>query len=94
MLIAYGKNTEAAQVKEAIAYAKDAGVDDAKKMKNSIKVSTDASKAIESSMNDEGFQLTAEGKASYAKSLPFLLKVLGNNKIKTRITSNGIKHSS
>ena len=34
LLIAYGKNTEAAQVKEAIAYAKDAGVDDAKKMKN------------------------------------------------------------
>ena len=38
LLIAYGKNTEAAQVKEAIAYAKDAGVDDAKKMKNSIKI--------------------------------------------------------
>jgi len=83
LLIAYGKNTEAAQVKEAIAYAKDAGVDDAKKMKNSIKVSTDASKAIESSMNDEGFQLTAEGKASYAKSLPFLLKgVMGTIKLK------------
>ena len=83
LLIAYGKNTEAAQVKEAIAYAKDAGVDDAKKLKNSIKVSTDASKAIESSMNDEGFQLTAEGKASYAKSLPFLLKgVMGTIKLK------------
>jgi len=83
LLIAYGKNTEAAQVKEAIAYAKDAGVDDAKKMKNSIKVSTDASKAIESSMNDEGFQLTAEGKASYAKSLPFLLKgVMGTIKLR------------
>ena len=26
LLIAYGKNTEAAQVKEAIAYASDAGV--------------------------------------------------------------------
>ena len=74
LLIAYGKNTEAAQVKEAIAYAKDSGVDDAKKMKNSIKVSTDASKAIESSMSDESFQLTAEGKVNYAKSLPFLLK--------------------
>jgi len=83
LLIAYGKNTEAAQVKEAIAYAKDAGVDDAKKLKNSIKVSTDASKAIESSMNDEGFQLTAEGKASYAKSLPFLLKgVMGTIKLR------------
>lgn len=74
LLIAYGKNTEAAQVKEAIAYAKDAGVDDAKKMKNSIKVSTNASKAIESSMGDESFKLTAEGKVNYAKSLPFLLK--------------------
>ena len=41
LIIAYGKNTEAAQVKEAIAYAKNAGVDDAKKIKNSIKVSTD-----------------------------------------------------
>ena len=56
LLIAYGKNTEAAQVKEAIAYAKDAGADDAKKMKNSIKVSTDASKAIESSMSMKGFR--------------------------------------
>ena len=74
LLIAYGKNTQAAQVKEAISYAKDAGVDDAKKMKNSIKVSSDASKEIENSMNDESFKLTAEGKASYAQSLPFLLK--------------------
>lgn len=74
LLIAYGKNTEAAQVKEAIAYAKDAGVDDAKRMKNSIKVSTDASKAIENSMKDDSVQLTAEGKVSYAKALPFLLK--------------------
>ena len=83
LLIAYGKNTEAAQVKEAIAYAKDAGVDDAKKMKNSIKVSTDASKAIENSMSDESFQLTAEGKASYAKSLPFLLKgVMGTIRLR------------
>ena len=73
LLIAYGKNTEAAQVKEAIAYAKDAGVSDNKKMKNSIKVSTEASKTIENSLNDQSFQLTAEGKASYAKSFPFLL---------------------
>ena len=46
LLIAYGKNTEAAQVKEAIAYAKDAGVDDAKKMKNSIKVLNQREKEI------------------------------------------------
>lgn len=83
LLIAYGKNTEAAQVKEAIAYSKDAGVGDAKRMKNSIKVSSNASKSIESSMNDESFQLTAEGKASYAKSLPFLLKgVVGTIKLR------------
>ena len=83
LLIAYGKNTEAAQVKEAIAYAKDAGVDNAKKLMNSIQVSTDASKAIESSMGDESFQLTAEGKASFAQSLPFLLKgVMGTIQLK------------
>ena len=74
LLIAYGKNTEAAQVKEAIAYAKDSGVSDEKKMKNSIKVTTEASKTIETSMNDQSYQLTAEGKANYAKSLPYLGK--------------------
>ena len=58
LLIAYGKNTEAAQVKEAIAYAKDSGVSDEKKMKNSIKVTTEASKTIETSMNDQSYQLT------------------------------------
>ena len=73
LLIAYGKNTEAAQVKEAIAYAKDSGVSDEKKMKNSIKVTTEASKAIETSMNDQSYQLTADGKVNYAKSLPYLL---------------------
>jgi hypothetical protein len=74
LLVAYGKNTEAAQVKEAIAYAKDSGVSDDKKMKNSIKVTTEASKTIETSMNDQSYQLTAEGKANYAKSLPYLGK--------------------
>ena len=73
LLVAYGKNTEAAQVKEAIAYAKDSGVSDAKKMKNSIKVTTEASKMIETSMNDQSYQLTADGKVNYAKSLPYLL---------------------
>ena len=38
LLIAYGKNTEAAQVKEAIAYAKNSGVSDEKRLINSIKV--------------------------------------------------------
>ena len=73
LLIAYGKNTEAAQVKEAIAYAKNSGVSDEKKMKNSIKVTTEASKTIETSMNDQSYQLTADGKVHYAKSLPYLL---------------------
>ena len=41
---------------------------------NEKPVSTNASKAIESSMGDESFKLTAEGKVNYAKSLPFLLK--------------------
>ena len=83
LLIAYGKNTEAAQVKEAIAYAKDSGVSDEKKMKNSIKVTTEASKTIETSMNDQSYQLTAEGKANYAKSLPYLGKgIVGTAKLK------------
>ena len=83
LLIAYGKNTEAAQVKEAIAYAKDSGVSDEKKMKNSIKVTTEASKTIETSMNDQSYQLTAEGKASYAKSLPYLGKgIMGTARLK------------
>ena len=42
-------------------------------MINSIKVTTEASKTIETSMNDQSYQLTAEGKANYAKSLPYLL---------------------
>jgi hypothetical protein len=83
LLIAYGKNTEAAQVKEAIEYAKDPGVSDAKKLKNSLKVTTKASKSIEKSMNDESFKLTAEGKANYAKSLPFLGKgIVGTIKLR------------
>ena len=83
LLIAYGKNTEAAQVKEAIAYAKDSGVSDEKKMKNSIKVTTEASKTIETSMNDQSYQLTAEGKANYTKSLPYLGKgIIGTAKLK------------
>ena len=73
LLIAYGKNTEAAQVKEAIAYAKNSGVSDEKRLKNSIKVTTEASKVIETSMNDQSYQLTADGKVNYAKSLPYLL---------------------
>ena len=83
LLIAYGKNTEAAQVKEAIAYAKNSGVSDEKRLKNSIKVTTEASKVIETSMNDQSYQLTAEGKANYAKSLPHLGKgIMGTAKLK------------
>ena len=83
LLIAYGKNTEAAQVKEAIEYAKDPGVSDDKKLKNSLKVTTKASKSIEKSMNDESFKLSAEGKANYAKSLPFLGKgIVGTIKLR------------
>jgi hypothetical protein len=88
LLIAYGKNTEAAQVKEAIEYAKDSGVSDSKKLKNSLKVTTAASKSIEKSMNDESFKLTAEGKANYAKSLPFLGKgIIGTIKLRPEAQS-------
>ena len=88
LLTAYGKNTEAAQVKEAIEYAKDSGVSDSKKLKNSLKVTTAASKSIEKSMNDESFKLTAEGKANYAKSLPFLGKgIIGTIKLRPETQS-------
>ena len=88
LLIAYGKNTEAAQVTEAIAYAKDSGVSDSKKLKNSMKVTTSASKSIETSMKDESFKLSAEGKANYAKSLPFLGKgLLGTIKLRPETQS-------
>ena len=88
LLIAYGKNTEAAQVTEAIAYAKDSGVSDSKKLKNSMKVTTSASKSIETSMKDESFKLSAEGKANYAKSLPFLGKgLLGTLKLRPETQS-------
>ena len=88
LLTAYGKNTEAAQVKEAIEYAKDSGVSDSKRLKNSLKVTTAASKSIEKSMNDESFKLTAEGKANYAKSLPFLGKgIIGTIKLRPETQS-------
>ena len=88
LLKAYGKNTEAAQVTEAIAYAKDSGVSDSKKLKNSMKVTTNASKSIETSMKDESFMLSAEGKANYAKSLPFLGKgLLGTLKLRPETQS-------
>ena len=88
LLKAYGKNTEAAQVTEAIAYAKDSGVSDSKKLKNSMKVTTSASKSIETSMKDESFKLSAEGKANYAKSLPFLGKgLLGTMKLRPETQS-------
>ena len=95
LLVAYGKNTEAAQVKEAIAYAKDSGVSDAKKMKNSIKVTTEASKTIETSLNDQSHQLTAEGKASYAKSLPYLLNgIMGTIALKPQTQMMMVKIQS
>ena len=88
LLKAYGKNTEAAQVTEAIAYAKDSGVSESKKLKNSMKVTTSASKSIETSMKDESFKLSAEGKANYAKSLPFLGKgILGTIKLRPETQS-------
>ena len=95
LLIAYGKNTEAAQVKEAIAYAKDSGVSDEKKMKNSIKVTTEASKTIETSMNDQSYQLTADGKVHYAKSLPYLLNgIMGTVALKPQAQMMVVKIQS
>ena len=67
---ALGKNVEAAQIEKAIEYANDPGIDEADRMKNSIKTSNEASKSIEADLNNQGTVITAEGQVFYAQSLP------------------------
>ena len=67
---ALGKNIEAAQIEKAIEYANDPGISESDRMKNSIKTSNDASKAIENDLNTESTVITAEGQVFYAKALP------------------------
>lgn len=67
---ALGKNVEAAQIEKAIEYANDPGIDESDRMKNSIKTSNEASKSIETDLNNQGTVITAEGQVFYAQSLP------------------------
>ena len=67
---ALGKNIEAAQIEKAIEYASDPGISEADRMKNSIKTSNDASKAIENDLNAQSTVISAEGQVFYAKALP------------------------
>ena len=67
---ALGKNIEAAQIEKAIEYANDPGISESDRMKNSIKTSNDASKAIENDLNAQSTVISAEGQVFYAKALP------------------------
>ena len=67
---ALGKNIEAAQIEKAIEYANDPGISESDRMKNSIKTSNDASKAIENDLNAQSTIISAEGQVFYAKALP------------------------
>ena len=67
---ALGKNIEAAQIEKAIEYANDPGIDEADRMKNSIKTSNDASKSIENDLNNQSTVISVEGQVFYAQSLP------------------------
>ena len=64
------KDEEAQKVLAGIEFAKNSKNSDADRMANSIKVSDDASKVIESSMKGGSIELTAESKVLYAQSLP------------------------
>ena len=67
---ALGKNIEAAQIEKAIEYANDPGISESDRMKNSIKTSNDASKAIENDLNAQSTVISAEGQVFYAQALP------------------------
>ena len=91
---ALGKNVEAAQIEKAIEYANDPGIDEADRMKNSIKTSNEASKSIEADLNNQGTVITAEGQVFYAQSLPPAAKgLIGTLKMIpiTKNMVNGIK---
>ena len=67
---ALGKNVEAAQIEKAIEYANDPGIDESDRMKNSIKTSNEASKSIETDLNNQSTAISVEGQVFYAQSLP------------------------
>jgi len=93
---ALGKNTEAAQIEKAIEYANDPGIDEADRMKNSIKTSNDASKSIEADLNNQSTVISAEGQVYYAQSLPLAAKgLIGTVQLVpvTKRMVNGVKAS-
>ena len=94
LLKAYGKNKEAAQVTEALKYAKNSNYGEAERMKNSIQATTEASKAVEQSISDKSVTITAEGKVLYAKALPPTGKgIMGTIKLKPKAQQmvNGVQ---
>lgn len=94
LLKAYGKNKEAAQVSEALKYAKNSNYGEADRMKNSIQATTEASKAVEESINNKSVSITAEGKTLYAKAIPPTGKgILGTIKLRPKAQDmvNGVK---
>jgi len=93
---ALGKNTEAAQIEKAIEYANDPGIDEADRMKNSIKTSNEASKSIEADLNNQSTVISAEGQIYYAQSLPPAAKgLIGTVQLVpvTKRMVNGVKAS-
>jgi len=91
-----GKNTEAAQIEKAIEYANNPGIDEADRMKNSIKTANEASKAIEADLGNEATSISTEGKVYYAQSLPEAVKGLAGTVKMVPVTKrmvNGIKAS-
>lgn len=93
---ALGKNTEAAQIEKAIEYANDPGIDEADRMKNSIKTSNEASKAIEADLNNQSTIISVEGQVYYAQSLPPAIKGLVGTIQLVPVTKrmvNGVKAS-
>ena len=66
---AYEQNVLAEQIRANIKYANDSKNSEADRMKNSIKVTTEASMEMKKIILDEGDTISAEGKRLYAKSL-------------------------
>ena len=76
LLRAVGKNTEADIVKAGIEYSKNSKNSEADRLANSIKVTTQASKTLESVESLKSGGLSAEGKVLYVKSFPSAIKGL------------------
>ena len=69
LLKAYNKDAEAQIVREAIEYANNSKNSEADRMKNSIKVTTEASNILKNSINLETDKISAEGTIMYNNAL-------------------------